>query len=272
GSLIAPVCFYTNFTNALFHNDSGPGIDVSGTGIYANASNWCNYTAPRQVGMGLSALGLPDNIFFICGDRAWKGIPGKAIRGPCTFGHLTLLHPDKKDIANWTLQHHRNRRAMSFNSDCDSNINFWNAAEIISASIFAPGVAAAKALATLNRLGCWLAKQPNATSAALSGLLLDVDSVRHATLQNRAAIDFLLAQGHGCEDFDGMCCMNLSDHSESIHASIAKLKEGVNKLQIDDASDWFNRLFQSWGVRGWLASILKTAFIVVLSIVCLLLI
>ncbi|KGL75286.1 hypothetical protein N309_14497, partial [Tinamus guttatus] len=32
------------------------------------------------------------------------------------------------------------------------------------------------------------------------------------------AIDFLLlAQGHGCEDFNGLCCMNLSGHSKSIH-------------------------------------------------------
>jgi len=70
-------------------------------------------------------------------------------------------------------------------------------------------------------LGCWLAKQTNATSQALSSLLLDVDLVRHMTLQNCAAIDFLLlAQGHGCEEFDSMCCMNLSDHSESIHRSL----------------------------------------------------
>ncbi|KFR14935.1 hypothetical protein N306_10120, partial [Opisthocomus hoazin] len=46
-----------------------------------------------------------------------------------------------------------------------------------------------------------------------------------------AATDFLLlAQGHSCEDFEGMCCMNLSDHSESIHASIQKLKDVVSKL------------------------------------------
>ena len=93
------------------------------------------------------------------------------------------------------------------------------------ASIFAPGVSASKALATLNKLGCWLAKQSNETSSALSRLLTDVDSVRYATLRNRAAIDFLLlAQGHGCEEFEGLCCMNLSDHSESIHASIWCLK------------------------------------------------
>ncbi|KFO98838.1 hypothetical protein N300_13655, partial [Calypte anna] len=41
-----------------------------------------------------------------------------------------------------------------------------------------------------------------------------------------AAIDFLLlAHGHGCEDFNGMCCMNLSEHSQSIHAAIQSLKE-----------------------------------------------
>ncbi|KFQ98901.1 hypothetical protein N306_10080, partial [Opisthocomus hoazin] len=50
-----------------------------------------------------------------------------------------------------------------------------------------------------------------------------------------AGIDFLLlAQGHGCEEFDGMCCMNLSDHSKSIHCSLQRLKEEVKNLQIDD--------------------------------------
>ncbi|KGL98537.1 hypothetical protein N301_01066, partial [Charadrius vociferus] len=42
-----------------------------------------------------------------------------------------------------------------------------------------------------------------------------------------AAIDFLLlAQGHRCDDFEGMCCISLSDQSESVHKSIHMLKEG----------------------------------------------
>ncbi|KFP96093.1 hypothetical protein N330_13761, partial [Leptosomus discolor] len=50
-----------------------------------------------------------------------------------------------------------------------------------------------------------------------------------------AAIDFLLlAHGHGCNDFDGLCCMNLSDHSESIHVSIQTLKQLTQKLQVED--------------------------------------
>ncbi|KFQ46099.1 hypothetical protein N333_07747, partial [Nestor notabilis] len=49
------------------------------------------------------------------------------------------------------------------------------------------------------------------------------------------AIDFLvLAYGHGCEDFEGLCCMNLSDHSELVHKSIQTLKELRGKLQVED--------------------------------------
>ncbi|KFP73694.1 hypothetical protein N311_04663, partial [Apaloderma vittatum] len=39
------------------------------------------------------------------------------------------------------------------------------------------------------------------------------------------AIDFLLSvHGHGCKEFDGMCCMNLEDHSKSIHRKIQDLQ------------------------------------------------
>ncbi|KFO52445.1 hypothetical protein N302_05573, partial [Corvus brachyrhynchos] len=48
-----------------------------------------------------------------------------------------------------------------------------------------------------------------------------------------AAIDdLLLVHGHGCKDFDGMCSMNLSDHSVSIHKSIQQLEEGITKLNV----------------------------------------
>ncbi|XP_066047248.1 uncharacterized protein [Chamaea fasciata] len=53
-----------------------------------------------------------------------------------------------------------------------------------------------------------------------------------------------LTQGQGCEDFDGMCCMTLSDHSESIHKSIQKLKELSGELQQNLGWDPFS-LF-SW--------------------------
>ncbi|KFP95927.1 hypothetical protein N330_14289, partial [Leptosomus discolor] len=56
-----------------------------------------------------------------------------------------------------------------------------------------------------------------------------------------AAVDFLFpAQGHGCEDVQGLCCFNLSDHGESIHQQLRWLKEQSQKIQKD------TNLFNSW--------------------------
>lgn len=94
----------------------------------------------------------------------------------------------------------------------------------------------------LNKLGRWLSKEVNATSTIISDLLTDEEAVRHATLQNRAAIDFLLlAHGHGCEDFEGLCCMNLSDHSVSIHKQLQNLKDLANQITTDEPS-WLDSL------------------------------
>ncbi|KGL73152.1 hypothetical protein N309_09502, partial [Tinamus guttatus] len=43
----------------------------------------------------------------------------------------------------------------------------------------------------------------------------------------------LLAHGHGCEELEGMCCMNLSDHSNSIHKQLEQLHELTTHLQHD---------------------------------------
>ncbi|KFW80805.1 hypothetical protein N305_13341, partial [Manacus vitellinus] len=60
-----------------------------------------------------------------------------------------------------------------------------------------------------------------------------------------AAIDFLLlAHGHGCQEFEGMCCMNFSNHSQSIRESISQLKSLVREIHqsksegLDDLFDW----------------------------------
>lgn len=132
----------------------------------------------------------------------------------------------------------------------------------------------AHALKALNNLGCWLAKQTNATSSALTGLLTVVDSVRRDTLQNRSAIDFLLlAHGHGCEDFVGLCCMNLSDNSLSIHANIQALRDSVTKLRVVDDSDCLGHILGGQGLTGWLKHLAKTGIyilaILLLMMICL---
>lgn len=77
-------------------------------------------------------------------------------------------------------------------------------------------------------------------------------------LRNRAEIDFLLlAHGHGCEEFEGLCCFNLSSHSQSIHTTIQKMKDQIKELKIEGDSDWFGNLFGQWALDGWVKSLVK---------------
>ncbi|KFP71491.1 hypothetical protein N310_00011, partial [Acanthisitta chloris] len=52
----------------------------------------------------------------------------------------------------------------------------------------------------------------------------------------------LLAQGHGCEEFESMCCFNLSSHGTSIHAQLQWLREHTQKISVTDDpfGKWLN--------------------------------
>ncbi|KFO86032.1 hypothetical protein N320_08825, partial [Buceros rhinoceros silvestris] len=50
----------------------------------------------------------------------------------------------------------------------------------------------------------------------------------------------LLAQGHERNDFEGMCCLNLSDHFNSIHKQLAQLHDNMHHIKISTSP------FDSW--------------------------
>ncbi|XP_032298881.1 syncytin-A-like [Coturnix japonica] len=277
------------------HWVSNPGVinvsrpDGSQRGINCNLSSkyakGCCFE-PRAKEQGLekyiwnnsTAKALPPGIFLICGDRAWQGIPSNAVGGPCYLGRLTILSPRALDWVRLTRNMTKSRKRRSIHtlaSDCGDKVQLWGPTARIFASIFAPGAAAAQALKEIERLACWSVKQANMTSTLLSELLEDTDSIRHAMLQNRAAIDFLLlAQGHGCKDFDGMCCFNLSDHSKSLHEKqeVKRLKKRRKVLRKNQKKAKKVRRkkekkqqlkMESWfgGIAPWFKQLLKVVLI-----------
>lgn len=211
---------------------------------------------------------LPDGLFLLCGDRAWYGLPAAIRGGPCTLGRLTLLQPNISALQILRQPHGKRHSLDTFQKNCNSRVTFWNAEKTIFASFFVPGVAAAQALTSLRKLECWLAKETNATTSAIKELLVDIDSIRHATLQNRAAIDFLLlVHGHGCQEFEGMCCMNLSDHSKSISAHLAELDNLTQQLKVDNSWNFFSNLRWGW---PWLQKLLLLGLLLLLIFSCIL--
>ncbi|XP_059707183.1 uncharacterized protein LOC132329766 [Haemorhous mexicanus] len=239
------------------------------------ARRWCNTIAKVNAATtaGNQPLSLPRGLFLICRDRAWAGIPSRLIGGPCTLGRLSLFAPNLTQIINWknknvTADLARPKRDLqNLDPDCDSEIIHWSKPKGVAITLFLPWVSIAKSLGELAHLECWVAKQANLTSAALSDLLTDEEIIRKATLQNRAAIDFLLLlHNHRCEEFEGLCCLNLSSKAEDARTTIQKVQNMVQEIK-KETSDWLGNILSRLGLSSWVGSILKTVFYVALVII-----
>ncbi|XP_063257816.1 uncharacterized protein LOC134559070 [Prinia subflava] len=248
-------------------------------------THWCNAVSfsyppiPPQKSAQVFAhpRQLPRGTFLICGDHAWAGIPSHLSGGPCTFGTLGLFSPNKSQILDWVTQnstngahllaHSRKKREdyslKKLADDCDEEIIHWSRSKGIAITVFAPWVAIAKTLGELGHLECWVAKQSRLTSRALSNLLKDEEITRQATLQNRAAIDYLLLlHGHSCEEFEGLCCFNLTSRAKGTREALKQMENMIGDIK-QEYGDWLSNLFKGWGISGWTGSILKTVLLIV---------
>lgn len=212
GSITTDVWIYFNFSKLEKYNrNSDPYYkttqdDTPSHLSFRNSSLWHNLTVALKVSVYHAPSDslpwkLPWGILLICDDCAWPALSLRAIGGSHTIGHLTMLTSNLTMIINHTHkadQEWHKHALNEFTKVCDPSAQFWNPLLVRVASIFAPRVAAAKALTIWQKIGCWLAQQTNATSLALSGLLTDVDSVHHATLQSHAAIDFFAVSPWSC--------------------------------------------------------------------------
>nr|XP_013800998.1 PREDICTED: uncharacterized protein LOC106486874 [Apteryx mantelli mantelli] len=259
---------------------------------YQNRGSFCGTNGTSRQGLGAfgaeatkghliwnngTPKALPPDVFLICGDRAWQGIPKRVMGGPCYLGKLTLLAPDQnwwKHITENETAVRSKRAAIGLSPECNDQVSLRSPTERVFLAFFVPGAAAGNALNQIGRLACWAEKQANVTTEIIASLLEDQGSLRHAILQNRAAIDYLLlAQGHGCEDFEGMCCMNLSNHGESIHKQLQWLKEHASKIRQNHGflDEWLTNLVGNlppW-LTGLLAEGLRILLILIVIALCL---
>lgn len=175
--------------------EQGYNVTPNSDRYVVNRTEYCTNSL-KILRSSKKAQRLPQGYFLICGDRAWTGIPANAFGGPCYLGKLTMFSPNIAQLlaARHTTVTRRHKRATTqLGPDCKDKLNLWDPPEVIFASILAPGVAGAQVLTQLWRLACWTGKQLNITSNIISNLVTDLGSVRHAVLQNRAAIDFFIA-------------------------------------------------------------------------------
>ncbi|XP_059589230.1 syncytin-2-like [Alligator mississippiensis] len=205
---------------------------------------------------------LPRGWFLLCGKTAYSYIPANATGGPCALGRLTVWLPGMPKISS--KRHRRGSKVLD--KSCDSDINLLSEAEVVSLAVFLVGVPGlvVDAERQLGKVACALAKGLNTTSQALAALNIEMKELRGATLQNRAAIDHLLLRhNHGCEEFEGMCCFNLTDNSELIESKVQKLKKVLSYIKQGERFDF------SW-LTSWLPNFswFKQIFLLIVASMC----
>ncbi|XP_028925245.1 uncharacterized protein LOC114813266 [Ornithorhynchus anatinus] len=89
-------------------------------------------------------------------------------------------------------------------------------------------------------------------AVSLMALRDEQRAIRTTVLQNRMALDFLLASQGGVSKLIGKeCCTFIPDNSGHVDAIVADMYHAVNQYQDDDTAggvwDWFQGLFKNWG-------------------------
>ncbi|KAL9821810.1 uncharacterized protein GJ701_016764 [Geothlypis trichas] len=264
GSAKAPQCFRFSVPYSLVK--SLRSNDPQWTLVEGGSEHqWCAETisARGPTTPDLRPRQLPQGFYLICGNQAWNGIPSHLLGGPCTIGHVSLFTPSTPKIENWPTKNaegkviRQKKDLTEFGPDCDSKIYHWNEGKRVAVSLFLPWVSAGKAIGELGKLECWSVKQANLTSTAIAGLLADEKITRQAMLQNRAAIDYLLLlHHHRCEEFEGLCCFNLTSKAQNVQKALEEMKGLVNDIK-RETGDWLGNLLSGLGLSGWAGSILK---------------
>lgn len=109
----------------------------------------------------------------------------------------------------------------------------------------------------------------NETSRALTLISSELASVRLLALQNRAALDFLLAaQGGTCAVIGSECCTFVPDYNSTINEIVSHLHETAQSVHQDNSSlsDWLGSKLQSLAYPLLTMIVVLIAIIVVLSL------
>jgi len=238
--------------------------------------NWtnCQSTTTISSGLQLRWQAPPDlGIFWLCGTTAYKALP-LAWRGICALGVLTSdlqIHPEVLPKDTW----HRtyiNRVKRNLNPLRERPAGFHSLLRC-----FMPSLGVSELEKAILNISGETEKLANSTAHGLLTLQKEVSEFSKITIQNRMALDLILAsQGGVCTILSVSCCM-YTDHSGELITDVQKIWEigkQMQQVQKDDTSWGFTDAVSwltSWfpNLATWLKKALVILFFVVTIVVCL---
>ena len=215
---------------------------------------------------GLGAMALTD-VYWQCGTDVWITLPPGWI-GCCSLVTLdvsliiipTGIHPRSKrsltDPNNVPLSHRRSTRWDKF----------WRA--------LVPAYGAIENAHDLDRIGYHLESLIQSTMKGFHDLTSEVKAIRTVALQNRAALDYLLAkQGGVCAIVADTCCTYIPDASSNmsdVENQLGKLQKALEDEHATGADPfaWLTNIFGPIWARIVPYLIMATVIFVLLFCCC----
>ncbi|KAG6925343.1 endogenous retrovirus group PABLB member 1 Env polyprotein [Chelydra serpentina] len=248
----------------------GPGMTL--TVPVLNATGWqtgaASLTLPTQAALwvrrGDNGLVSYGESFWVCGDSAYKWLP-HGWHGSCYSGYLA---PPLCVLARAPPGRPRYHRSLYANPEPITEGDRFG-------MIFLPSYGVGRLGQLYRRLSVFLTKFAHEALAIEKSLNSELYQLRLLTLQNRQALDYVLAsQGGVCALGGSECCTYVPEHSQDINKHVLLAEQAFEQWKAGEGEPTVFDSLWSWlsnlgGLGGGLVHLLLTG--VVLCLVTLLL-
>uniref|UniRef100_A0A8C6XKW4 Uncharacterized protein n=1 Tax=Naja naja TaxID=35670 RepID=A0A8C6XKW4_NAJNA len=217
----------------------------------ANATWAVNKSLPLYLG----------KVWWLCGHNAYPEIPGGWFE-TCALGWVSPAVWVNQSLPRGLRL--RNKREVP---SLDSGLTLGGSWSTQLARGLQPNLGAAMNYRDLHKLNNWTTHMFNFTIKTLKANNQEMQEIRTVVLQNRYALDYLLAaKGGVCALLGAMCCTYIHDNGPNITHTIQHMEDMIKHNPLvtpaeENAMDIWGALW-SWLPSGWMAGFVKILILV----------
>uniref|UniRef100_A0A8C5S5U4 Envelope protein syncytin-Car1 n=1 Tax=Laticauda laticaudata TaxID=8630 RepID=A0A8C5S5U4_LATLA len=197
--------------------------------------------------MGLP-YSLPTSHWFLCSEHAYKQVPSNW-SGMCTFG---LVIPTLYQLTSLPTTRLRNKREVQSDLTLGGNVGTQISRALI------PPLGISMNYRDIHVLNNWTVAMFNDTIKSLKQINQELSEVRQVTLQNRYALDIILAaKGGVCALIHSHCCMYIHNYEPNITSTVQHMESMIaqNPLSPGTGTDPWSWLTSWLPNEAWLRNL-----------------